>query len=397
MGPSTSVATVSEAVIRGIEQAVAADPANAELRLHLASLLMANGRPAEALRRCREVLEQSPGDEAARALGVQAAEGAGQPDVAAELRAGPAEAVPAGGSRFGEPPPADDAEVSRPEVTLAEVAGMDDVKVQIDRMFLAPLRNPELQQAFGVVAGGGLLLWGPPGCGKTFLARALAGELGVAFVHVGIAEVLDMWLGRSERNLAAQFQRARAEAPCVIFLDELDALGHRRSRLHSDGLRTTVNQLLTEMDGAVADNDGVFVLGATNQPWDIDPALRRPGRFDRTLFVPPPDAPARWAIAAAALEDRPTVEGLDLGELVPATDGFSGADVVHAAESAVQLALEASREAGSVQPVTQAQLRVAVAGIQPSTAEWLRTARDAAAFADDGGLYEPLRAWLDRR
>src|SRR5581483_7199199 len=128
---------------------------------------------------------------------------------------------------------------------------------------------------------GGLLMYGPPGCGKTFIARALAGEMGAHFLAVSLADVLDMWIGQSERNVRELFNIARRSAPCVIFLDEVDALGQKRSQLRNSAARGTVNQLLSEMDGMQSTNDGVYVLGTTNHPWDVDVALRRPGRFDR--------------------------------------------------------------------------------------------------------------------
>ena len=207
-------------------------------------------------------------------------------------------------------------EAERPRVTLDDVGGLEEVKARLDAAFLAPLRNPELRAYYGKSLRGGLLMYGPPGCGKTFLARAVAGELGANFFSLGLNDVLDMWLGESERRLHDAFQAARRAAPCVLFLDELDALGQKRSNLRHSAGRNVVNQLLAELDGAQADNDGVFVLGATNHPWDIDTALRRPGRLDRTLLVLPPDLPAREAILRKALQERP-IEGVDLGQARP--------------------------------------------------------------------------------
>lgn len=141
----------------------------------------------------------------------------------------------------------------------------------------------KLRRLYGKSLRGGLLLYGPPGCGKTFVARAVAGELGAKFLSVSVNDVLDMWIGNSERNMHEVFETARRQAPCVVFLDELDALGGKRSRTHSSGMRNTVNQLLTELDGVdAAANEGVFVLGATNVPWDVDLSSTTTGSWPST-------------------------------------------------------------------------------------------------------------------
>ena len=174
-------------------------------------------------------------------------------------------------------------------LTLADVAGLDEVKKRLEAAFLAPMRNPELRKLYGKSLRGGLLLYGPPGCGKTFVARAVAGELGARFITVSFADLIDMFVGRSERNIHDLFEVARRNAPCVVFLDEVDAIGQKRSQLRNTPMRSAVNQLLLELDDVASDNTGVFLLAATNHPWDVDSALRRPGRFDRTLLVLPPD------------------------------------------------------------------------------------------------------------
>ena len=203
----------------------------------------------------------------------------------------------------------DDCEFERPSVSLADVAGLDNVKQMINVRLLAPVRNPDKAARFGRLPSGGLLMWGAPGCGKTFIARALAGSLDVDIYAVGLDEVLSKWLGQSERHLASLFAAARRRSPCVLFFDEVDVLGGRRSRLENSGLRGVVSQFLTESDGATKDNTGVFMIGATNLPWEVDPAMRRPGRFDRTLFVPPPDFDARLAILAGKARRRPARHG----------------------------------------------------------------------------------------
>lgn len=286
-------------------------------------------------------------------------------------------------------------EIERPRIRLADVGGMEEVKQRLDLAFLTPLRNPHLREAFGKSLRGGLLLYGPPGCGKTFLARALAGELGARFASVSLADVLDMWIGVSERNVHTLFQAARRAAPCVLFLDEVDALGQKRTQLRGSAQRGTVNQLLTELDGVGSDNDGVFVLAATNAPWDVDPALRRPGRLDRMVLVLPPDPSAREAILRSHLSRRP-VTGVEIGKLVKQTDGFSGADLAHLVETAAERALSNSVRSGQVQPITMKDVQAAAREVRPSTGAWLAVARNVAEFANDHGEYDDLLAYLRR-
>lgn len=295
----------------------------------------------------------------------------------------------------GEGPAAWD--VERPDgLRLADVGGMQEVKDRLEAAFLAPLRNPELRKLYGKSLRGGLLLYGPPGCGKTFLARAVAGELGASFLSIGLSDVLDMWIGASERNLSAIFNTARRNASCVVFLDELDALGGKRSRMRHNGLRTTVNQLLTELDGVSQDNEGVFVLAATNHPWDVDSALRRPGRLDRTLLVLPPDEPARQAVLHYHLRERP-VAGVDLAKLARRTDGFSGADLAHLCESASERALMDSVRSGEPRMIGMPDLLAAAKELRPSTEAWFASARNVALYANEGGTYDDLLAYLKRR
>jgi AAA+ superfamily predicted ATPase len=281
-------------------------------------------------------------------------------------------------------------------ITLADVAGLTDVKARLEAAFLAPMRNPELRKLYGKSLRGGLLLYGPPGCGKTFVARAVAGELGARFITVSFADLIDMFVGRSERNIHELFQVARRNAPCVLFLDEVDAIGQKRSQLRNTPMRSAVNQLLLELDDVTSDNTGVFVLAATNHPWDVDSALRRPGRFDRTILVLPPDGPAREAVFRYHLRERP-VGGIDLGKLAKITDGYSGADIAHICESAAERALLDSVKRGEPRLIGQADLEASAAEVKPSLGTWFDTARNVALFANEGGAYDDLVAYLRKR
>ncbi|WP_328948718.1 ATP-binding protein [Streptomyces sp. NBC_00184] len=403
-------------LIQSLRTAVAAAPADVPLRLHLAQLLLEADRSDEAVAEAAVALQHAPGDAQARALMARAM---GAPPLsppaehprprtgfdwkAAEDQVGDAvpprfAATPVRADGLDDSADADAWDVEDPgTVRLADVGGMQDVKDRMDAAFLAPLRNPELRKLYGKSLRGGLLLYGPPGCGKTFIARAVAGELGAAFLSVSVNDVLDMWIGNSERNMHEVFETARRQAPCVVFLDELDALGAKRSRTAHSGMRNVVNQLLSELDGInSAANEGVFVLAATNVPWDVDNALRRPGRLDRTILVLPPDGPAREAILRYHLRDRP-IENVDLGKLVKITDGLSGADLAHVCEAAAERALLDSVRTGTVRMIGMKDLLAAANETVPSAEPWFASARNVAMFANEGGMYDDLVTYLKKR
>ncbi len=281
-------------------------------------------------------------------------------------------------------------------IRLNDVGGMISVKTQLERSFFAPIRNPELQAAYGLTASGGLLLYGPPGCGKTFLARAIAGELEANFMSLGLHDVLDMWIGNSEKQLHQLFERAREKAPTVLFFDEVDAIGQKRSSHNSSGMRNVVAQLLSEMDGVTDRNDGVYFVGATNAPWDVDPALRRPGRFDRAVAVLPPDPAARESILEYHLRDRPA-ESLDLAQVASKTAGFSGADLRLVCETAVEVAMQKAMKTGQVEPVSQKLLLKAAKSVRPSVGPWMDTAKNYVTFANADGQYDELAAYLSSK
>ncbi|MEV6372306.1 ATP-binding protein [Micromonospora sp. WP24] len=424
----------SDALIDSLRTALDARPDDLPLRLHLATLLLAAGRGGEAIAEAGQALARDPGNEEAQAL-MQRALGSSVPSP----RPAPDAAPGAGASAAAAPPPStrpvsgdaasnplaeyereladvvpprfapagDEPEpvggehdrvydVETSAVRLADVGGMTAVKERLELAFLGPLRNPQLRKMYGKSLRGGLMLYGPPGCGKTFLARAVAGEMGAKFVSLSIVDVLDMWLGNSERNLHELFQAARRNAPCVLFLDEIDALGHKRSQVSSSSMRTLGNQLLAELDGMEGNNEGVFVLAATNTPWDVDPALRRPGRLDRVVLVLPPDAEARAAVLEYHLRERP-IAGIDLRRIVAATEDYSGADLAHLCETAAEYAMADSVRSGEVRMIEQRDFDRAVKEVRPSTRPWMATARNVAMFANEGGVYDDLVAYLKQR
>jgi transitional endoplasmic reticulum ATPase len=284
-------------------------------------------------------------------------------------------------------------EIERPKISFADVGGMHQVKEEIKLKIIHPLRHPELYKAYGKAIGGGILMYGPPGCGKTHLARATAGEIRAAFISVGINDVLDMYLGNSERNLHELFEQARRNRPCVLFFDEVDALGASRTDMRHGSARMIINQFLAEMDGVKSSNEGVLILAATNAPWHLDSAFRRPGRFDRILFVPPPDAPARATILQLHIRGKP-VEDLDFDHLAKKTEGFSGADLRAVVDRAVEAKLRQAMKSGVPQPITTKDFAAGVSAQKATTRDWFATARNYALYSNQGGIYDDILTYL---
>lgn len=283
--------------------------------------------------------------------------------------------------------------VEQPKISFQHVGGMDRLKEEIRLKIIYPLTRPDLYRAYGKPIGGGILMYGPPGCGKTYIARATAGEVKARFIPVGLHDVLDMYIGESERKLHAIFELARRSTPCVLFFDEVDALGASRADMRYSAGRKLINQFLAELDGVDADNEGVLILAATNAPWHVDPALRRPGRFDRVLFVPPPDAAAREAILRLLLADKPTAQ-IDLGRLARQTEEFSGADLKGLVDRAVEARLREAIADGVLRPLTMRDLQAALQETRPTTREWFTTARNYAVYANQDGLYDDILNYL---
>ena len=374
-----------------VEELLKHDSDHAAAHLLHARLLLATGLPADARDAYEHALTLNPGL-ADRDLG-QALEAAA-----------PARRVPAAGpTRAAAPDEDDDDEPSaqakllgleKPKINFADVGGMEAVKEEIRLKIIHPLQFPDLYKAYGKASGGGLLLYGPPGCGKTHLARATAGEVQASFISVGISDILDMWLGNSEKNLHQLFELARAQAPCVLFFDEVDALAANRHDLRQSAGRTVINQFLDELDGATRSNEGVLIMAATNTPWQLDPAFRRPGRFDRIILVTPPDEPARAAILDILLRGKPLAANVNPAALAARTAGLSGADLKAVVDVAVETSLRAAMRAGRPLPIEQSSLLDAAKQVKPSTKEWFATARNYALYSNEGGLYDDILVYL---
>ena len=286
--------------------------------------------------------------------------------------------------------------IERPSVSFKHVGGLDELKEQIKMNIIYPFQQPSLFKSFGRKVGGRLLLYGPPGCGKTFLARATAGECNAHFINISIHDVLDMYIGNSEKNLHNIFETARNHKPAIIFIDELDALGGSRQQMHYHHGRVLTNQLLNELDGIDSDNSEILVLGATNSPWFIDASLRRPGRFDRVLFVPPPDEDARVQILRLLLQDKP-IDSIDYAKVARQMEKFSGADIQAVCSAASDDVIAQVMKTGKMRPIRTDDLLNALKKIKPSTLEWLATAKNYATYSNAAGTYDEILEYLKKK
>ncbi len=414
------------------------------LRLHLGSLLLKAGRPADALEQCAAVLLQVPDHRDALDLAASATMAVEPPRWAGDRieRGAPAGRAPPGpaGGRPGlesvrerlrapvppaGPPAAEEparldgesggsAEDQDPEgqeraeqvaallggfglqiepagVTFADVGGMTSVKqwlldaVPGSQVELSPRRR--LERALR----GGLLEYGPPGCGKTFVARAVAGELGVSFFPVDLGRLLDQRPGEGQRSLHEVFQAARLSAPCLLYLDQLDALGDGPGTPQRSFSRGVVEQLVAELQAMWEESGDVTVVAASENPWDVDPLLR--DRLSRRLLVLPPDREAREAIIWQALGDYPVAD-LNLAALAGRTEGFSATDLITLSDSAVEIATERSLASGRDRPVGMDDFNRSLLRVRPSPPAWLALARDFVLYAGHGGVYDDLLAYL---
>jgi transitional endoplasmic reticulum ATPase len=450
-GPSSGDAPSHDAV-NALREALRLSPNNLPLRQHLAETLLGLGDGASAEKEFREVLAQAPNHNgvklglarafhqqgknshalalledmvqaasaparafvlqarllagigevqqavAAYRRGIEKDAGAADPELAGRLGIGADEReseVVDGRARaaWQDEPEAPSADIERPKINFQDVGGMEALKEEIRLKIIHPLAHPELYQAYGKAIGGGILMYGPPGCGKTYLARATAGEIKAGFLAVGINDVLDMWIGNSERNLHELFETARHNRPFVLFFDEVDALGASRADMRHHGGRQLINQFLAELDGVKANNEGVLILAATNAPWHLDSAFRRPGRFDRILFVPPPDATARGGILRLLMRGKPA-QDVDYDTLAKKSEGFSGADLKAIVDVAVEAKLREAMKAGVPTPLTTRDLAAAAATLKPTTREWFATARNYALYSNQGGIYDDILGYL---
>ena len=258
------------------------------------------------------------------------------------------------------------------KITFKDIGGLEELKDEIRFKIIEPFKKPDLFKFYGKNVGGGILMYGPPGCGKSLIAKATANEADATFIHVKSSDLKSKFVGETEKNIAELFEKARASQPTIIFFDEFEALGGDRTEGQPHE-RSAVAQLLTEMDGMDSKDQQILLLAATNEPWAIDPALRREGRFGRTLFISPPDQKAREKIFSLSLANRP-VDKINLTELGKLTQGFSGADVKSVCEIATDIPLRESIRTGTKRKITMNDVKDGIKKTDSVLKQWFEKA-----------------------
>ena len=253
-----------------------------------------------------------------------------------------------------------------PDVTFDDVAGLDNVKEEIKNKIIYPFQYPEQAKKFGIKSGGGMLLYGPPGTGKTYIAKAVAHEVNAVFFSIQPSDVMSKWVGESEQNIARLFTEARSQSKSIIFIDEVEALIPKRKDSGSTVMQRVVPQILAEMEGMESKSERVLFVGATNEPWSIDHAALRPGRFDEKIYVPPPDFPARVKLFQLNLKGRFLGEGIDYNKLAELTDGYSGADAKQVCLKAALIPFREAIQGKGERGITMADLQKVLGEVKPS-------------------------------
>ena len=259
-------------------------------------------------------------------------------------------------------------------ITFDDIGGLEELKAEIRLKIIEPFAHPDLFHYYGKKAGGGILMYGPPGCGKSLIAKATAAEAGAQFIHVKSSDLKSKFVGETEKNIEELFERSREQTPTIIFFDEFESIGSDRSDAPAHD-KSAVAQLLTEMDGMDAKEGQILLLAATNEPWSVDAALRREGRFGTTLFIPPPDVASRQEILEIILAKRPTLD-IDYKKLAELTEGFSGADLKAVCEMATDIPLKESLETGTKREIRMDDLMTAIKNTKSVLRQWFAKAAE---------------------
>ncbi len=266
--------------------------------------------------------------------------------------------------------------LKKPEMTFNDVAGMEKMKEEIRESVVYPMMKPDLARKYGKFGGGGVLMYGPPGCGKTYIVKAAAGECQAAFINAKLSDLMDMYVGNTEKNIHKVFETARKNSPCILFFDEVDAIGGRRDQQEGQQyMRMAVNQMLYEMDGVEANNQNVLIIAATNAPWDVDPAMRRAGRFSKAIFIPEPDLTSRIAILKMHSRKRPMAKGIPYFRLGVATMNYASADLKAVVDEASAIPWREAFKSGKERTVQTRDFIAAIRKKKSSLPPWYEQAK----------------------
>lgn len=260
-------------------------------------------------------------------------------------------------------------------ITFGDVAGLEDAKNEIRRRIVLSYVKPTLYERYRQKPGGSLMLYGPPGCGKTMIARAAAGESDARFLSVSPDEIIDKYAGDAEKRLRVFFDEARAEPPAILFFDDFDLLAFKRGSSRCETAPALISTFLSELNGTLRDNSGVLVIAATNAPWTVDPALLQAGRFQRAIYIPPPDLDARTKILSGAIAGVPGHGKVSVDRIARRTAGYSGADLCALANWVNNASLAKALATAVEVPVTMEQFDEGLKIFSPSTLAWLATAK----------------------
>lgn len=266
--------------------------------------------------------------------------------------------------------------LEKPTTAFKDVVGLEEVKEWSKVNVLMPLSKPDLAKRYKKTFGGGMLLYGPPGCGKTYFCSALAGESKLSFIKVKLSGIFDMWLGNTEKNIANLFKTARKNKPCIIFFDEVDALGGQRTgEGHGNKWADmAVNQILMEITEIEEKKEEILVIGATNAPWNVDNALKRSGRLGKFVYIAPPNQEMRAQLFKMYLTNLPTEKKIDFEKLAKTSEDFAATDVKAVCEEATAAAFKEACKTGETKPITMSSLEAAIKGERSDLLEWYNSA-----------------------
>jgi len=281
----------------------------------------------------------------------------------------------------------------KPEIGFSDIGGLDNVKEEMKKAIIYPFTHKKLYDYYNQKPGGGVLLYGPPGCGKTMIAKAAATECDADFINVETSTIMSKWVGESEKSIKQVFSAARDCNRAIVFFDEFDAVAGRRGEIE-DYAKRIVNELLQQMDG-MDKNDNILVLAATNEPWAIDPALRRPGRFKKLIFIPPPDLEARKAIFNIYLQKLPLESDVDAGVLSNKTDMYSGADIKAICDDAAEIPLQEALEGKPPRKISIKDFLFVLNNRRSSIIPWQRMAIEQVRKIGEEDLFKELMKIAD--